>query len=208
MQIDPDKISVRENYKLMIGSILPRPIAFVSTISPTGILNLAPYSFFTGITSNPPTIGFAPARKSPVGDKKDTLSNIEATKEFVVNIVTEDIAEQMNETSTNFPAEIDEFKVVGLTPVSSHIVKPPRVAESPINMECRLHDIVYIGKEEPGGGALVIGKIILFHIQDDLIKNGRINTERLRPIGRLAGQEYTTLGRRFVLERKPYKEKS
>ena len=205
MQLDPDILTVKENYKLMIGSILPRPIAFVSTISPTGIFNLAPYSFFMGITSNPPTIGFAPARKGQSGDKKDTLSNIEATKEFVVNIVTEDIAEKMNETATEFPADVDEFEIARLTAVASRIVKPPRVAESPINLECRLHDIVYIGKEEPGGGALVIGRIVMFHVRDDLIENGRIDTGRLRPVGRLAGQEYTTLGKRFILERKPYK---
>lgn len=205
MQLDPDKLTVKENYKLMIGSILPRPIAFVSTISPTGILNLAPYSFFMGITSNPPTIGFAPARKGQNGDKKDTLFNIESTHEFVINIVTEDIAEQMNETATDYPPDIDEFEMAGLTPLASRIIKPPRVAESPINMECRLHDIVYIGKEEPGGGALVIGRIVMFHVRDDLIDNGRIDTVRLRPVGRLAGQEYTTLGKRFILERKPYK---
>ena len=205
MQIDPEKQTYKENYKLMIGSILPRPIAFVSSVSPTGVLNLAPFSFFMGVTSKPLTIAFAPTRKRLSGDKKDTLSNIEATREFVVNIVSEDNVVQMNETATEFPSDIDEFEVSGLTAVSSSIVKPPRVAESPISMECTLYDVVYIGADEPGGGAIVIGTIVMFHIQDDLIENGRIDIGKLRPVGRLAGQEYTTLGKRFILERKPYK---
>ena len=138
MIIDPNNQTFRENYKLMIGSILPRPIAFVSTISKNGIHNLAAYSFFNGVTSNPPSICFAPNRKGRDGSKKDTLINIEETGEFVVNIVTEDIVEPMNETAPEFPPEISEFEQVGLTPVESQIVKAPRVKESPINMECKL----------------------------------------------------------------------
>ena len=206
MEINPEELTVKENYKLLIGSILPRPIAFISTQSITGARNLAPFSFFTGVTSNPPTIAFAPARKEPAGIKKDTLTNIEETREFVVNVVTEEIAGQMNETATDFPPDVDEFQISGLTPAPSKLVKPPRLAESPINMECVLHDIMYIGAESAGGGALVVGKIVMFHIADELISEGRINTELLRPVGRLAGQEYTTLGKRFTLERKSFRK--
>ncbi len=203
MIIDPDNQTFTENYKLMIGSILPRPIAFVSTISKSGIHNLAAYSFFNGVTSNPPSICFAPTRKSSDGSKKDTLVNIEETGEFVVNIVTENIVQPMNETAPEFPPEVSEFEEVGLTPVASQIVKAPRVKESPINMECKLLQVVEVGPAEPGGGFLVIGEIVLFHIQDNLLENGRIDTGLLNPVGRLAGTEYTTLGKRFSLSRKP-----
>ena len=153
MIIDPKKQTLKENYKLMIGSILPRPIAFISTISKNGIHNLAAYSFFNGITGNPPSICFAPTRKSSDGSKKDTLINIEETGEFVVNVVTEEIVQQMNATAPDFPPEISEFEEVGLTPIDSQIVKAPRVKESPINLECKLMQVVEVGPPEPGGGA-------------------------------------------------------
>jgi len=202
MIIDPKNQPFRDNYKLMIGSILPRPIAFISSISKDGIHNLAAYSFFNGITSNPPSICFAPTRKSSDGSKKDTLINIEDTSEFVVNIATEDIVQPMNDTAPEFPPEISEFEEVGLTPLESQIVKAPLVKESPINMECKLLQVVEVGPAEPGGGFLVIGEIVLFHIKDELLENGRIDTGLLKPVGRLAGTEYTTLGKRFSLSRK------
>jgi flavin reductase (DIM6/NTAB) family NADH-FMN oxidoreductase RutF len=204
MIINPNEHSHKDNYKLLIGSIVPRPIAFVSTQSTEGQNNLAPFSFFTAITSDPPTICFAPTRRGREGTKKDTLRNIEETGEFVVNIVTEDIVAQMNETATDFPPEIDEFVYSGLTPAASQIVKPPRVLESPINMECKLYKVVSVGPEAAGGGALVIGEVVLFHVADNLIENFRINHDLLKPVGRLAGTDYSTLGRRFALERKPY----
>lgn len=204
MIIDPSELGVKENYKLMIGTILPRPIALVSTISKNGIPNLAPFSFFTGITSKPPTVCFSPARKGTNGTKKDTLANIESTGEFVINVVTEDIAEQMNETATDLPPEMSEFEYAHLTAGESLIVRPPRVLESPVNMECKLVQVVNIGSDKPGSGALVIGEIVRYHIQDDLFEDYRIDTTKLKPLGRLAGLEYTTLGKRFILERKKY----
>jgi len=201
MIIDPKNQTFRENYKLLIGSILPRPIAFVSTISKSGIHNLAAYSFFNAITSNPPSVCFAPSRKSSDASKKDTLVNIEETGEFVINVVTENIVEQMNDTAPDFPPEVSEFEEVGLTPVDSQIVKAPRVLESPVNLECKLLQVVEIGPAEPGGGFLVIGEIVLFHIQDALYNSGRIDTEMLNPISRLAGTEYATIGKRFSLSR-------
>ena len=202
MIIDPSNIGVKENYKLMIGTIVPRPIALVSTISLNGVPNLAPFSFFTAITSKPPTVCFAPARKGGNGNKKDTLANIEATEEFVINIVSEDIAEQMNLTAADLPPETSEFDYARLTPEESLVVRPPRVLESPVNLECKLLQVIHIGDGTPGSGALVIGEILRYHIQDELFSDYRIDTEKLKPVGRLAGMEYTTLGRRFVLERK------
>jgi len=201
MIIHPETQTVKDTYKLLMGSIVPRPIAFVSTVSADGIPNLAPFSFFTGITSQPPTVGFAPSRKGSAGDRKDTLANIEATGEFVVNVVTLEIVEPMNATAVDFPPEVNEFTEVGLTPIPSDRVSAPRVAESPINMECKLHQIVPVGVKGPGGGFFVIGEVVAFHVADDLFNEGRIDVERLNPVGRLAGKAYTTLGKSFILER-------
>ena len=151
MLIDPRKQTFKENYKLMIGSIVPRPIAFVSTISKNGIYNLAPFSFFTGITSDPPTVCFSPTRRGTDGEAKDTLKNIRETGEFVINIVNENIVSQMNETATEFPPDIDEFKESGLTAVPAKIVSPPLVKESPISFECKRLQVLEIGKAQAGG---------------------------------------------------------
>lgn len=202
MIIDPSNQSVKETYKLLIGSILPRPIAFVSSISADGIPNLAPYSFFTAISSKPPVIGFSPARKGPEGGKKDTLANIEETGEFVVNVVTRDIAEPMNDTAVAFPPEVNEFEEVGLTATPAEIVNVPMVKESPIHLECKLHKVIEVGVQGAGGGFFVMGEVVLFQVADELISEGRIDTGKLDPIGRLAGLEYTTLGERFTMERK------
>src|SRR5215470_13794638 len=140
--INPSGHDYRDIYKLMVGVIVPRPIAFVSTISADGIRNLAPFSFFTGISANPPVICFSPMIRGSDGARKDTLRNIEVTKEFVVNVVSEGFAEKMNICSAEFPPEVDEFEMSGLTPVPSDLVKPPRVKESCINLECRLVQIV------------------------------------------------------------------
>jgi flavin reductase (DIM6/NTAB) family NADH-FMN oxidoreductase RutF len=206
--IDPKKVSYKERYKLMVGSVVPRPIAFVSTVSADGQPNLAPFSYFTAITSDPPTICFAPGRRASDGERKDTLSNIEATGEFVVNVVTESIGQAMNDTAVDYPADTNEFEVVNLTPAASRIVRPPRVEESPINMECKLYQIVSIGPSRQGGGALVIGEIVMFHIADELYDDGRVKIHELKPLGRLAGTEYTTLGRIISMKRKPYQPKS
>jgi flavin reductase (DIM6/NTAB) family NADH-FMN oxidoreductase RutF len=207
MLIDPNDVSYKERYKLMIGTVVPRPIAFVSTISPQGDLNLAPFSYFTAITADPPTICFAPGRRSSDGDRKDTLGNIEATGEFVVNVVTETIGQAMVSTAVDFPPGTNEFEIADLTPVPSRVVKPPRVGESPINMECKLYQVIPIGPEGPGGGALVIGEIVMFHIADELYDDGRIRIEDLKPLGRLAGHDYTTLGKIVSIKRKAHRPK-
>lgn len=202
MILKPEDLSIKDNYKLIIGSVLPRPIALVSTLSADGIPNLAPFSFFTGITSKPPTIGFAPALKGREAEKKDTLANVESAREFVVNVVTEDISAQMVKTASEVAPDVDEFEVAGLTAVESVIVKPPCVKESPVNLECKLYDVVYIGDGSAGSGAFVIGEIVAYHIADDLYEDGKIDTALLKPVARLAGQDYTTLGRCFTLDRK------
>jgi flavin reductase (DIM6/NTAB) family NADH-FMN oxidoreductase RutF len=197
--IDPANAEPRNVYKLLIGAIVPRPIAFVSTISAEGILNLAPFSFFTAASANPPVVCFAPSTRS-AGQKKDTLRNIEATGEFVVNIVSEAIAEQMNLCSADFPPEVDEFGASGLTPLPSDLVKPPRVRESHINMECRLMQVVYVSTK-PMGGSLVIGEVIRFHVDDSIVDNYAIDPAKLRPIGRMGGPTYIRTTDRFNMDR-------
>ena len=199
MTIDPKDHDYNNIYKLMIGSIVPRPIAFVSSMSPEGIRNLAPFSFFNGVCSNPPIILFSTVIRKD-GLQKDTLNNVEATGEFVVNIVSEEFAEKMNVTSAEFPPDVDEFVESGLTPIPSDLVKPPRVKESKIGMECKLARIVRFGAG-PGGGCTVFGEILRFHIADELFDNYRIDQDKLHAIGRMGGPTYTRTRDRFDLIR-------
>ncbi|MBF0709544.1 flavin reductase family protein [Alkalihalobacillus hwajinpoensis] len=202
MKVQPNTLAWKDSYKLLIGSILPRPIAFVSSIDKSGETNLAPFSFFTGICAVPMMVCFSPMRKAGAGDKKDTLLNIEESKEFVINIVGEKIAEQMNECATPFPKGKDEFLEAGLTKVESELIRPPRVKESDVQLECVLDQIVEFGDHE-GSGSLVIGKVVMVHVRDELYKDGKIDTEMLQPVGRLAGQEYTrSITDTFTLRRK------
>ena len=201
MKFDPDKQSFKDNHRLMIGSIVPRPIAFVSTKSKNGILNLAPFSYFNGVCSNPPTIMFAPARRGYDGLTKDTLNNIRDTEEFVVNIVSEKIVEPMVACATDFEKEVNEFEVSGLTPVDSVKVAPPCVKESKVSFECRLQTIVPVGEAEPGGGFVVIGNIVMFHVDDDVYRDGRIDLDALKPVGRLAGNNYSRINDVFTVVR-------
>lgn len=186
MIIDPNRF---EGFRyVFMGVVVPRPIAFVSSMSSDGLVNLAPYSFFNAVSSSPPTIVFSAGRQA--GDKlKDTLANVEETGEFVINVVVDDIAKAMSLTAAEYPAQVNEFEIAGLTPIPSQIVKPPRVAESPVNLECRLKQIVNIGNG-PGQVGLVIGEVLLMHVRDDVIDGHRIDQQRLRAVGRLAGNMY------------------
>jgi flavin reductase (DIM6/NTAB) family NADH-FMN oxidoreductase RutF len=201
---DPASHSPGDIYKLMVGSIVPRPIALVSSVDENGVRNLAPFSYFTACSSNPPVVVFCPMlRPGPVPPMtKDTLRNIIATREFVVNIVSEEFAERMNATAAQVPPEVDEFVLSGLTPMASELIKPARVAESHIHMECRLLQVVQVG-DRPGGGSLVLGEVLRFHIRQDLVKDFRIDPDRLHAIGRMAGSTYVRTTDRFDLERPP-----
>lgn len=208
MQLEPCNLQWKDAYKLLIGSVLPRPIAFVSTVDRRGNANLAPFSFFTGICAEPFMVCFAPMNRGTDGKKKDTLRNIEDTKEFVINVVSEEIVEQMNDCAIEFDEEIDEFEEAGLTKIRSNIVKPYRVKESKVQLECVLHDILHFG-DKPGAGSLVIGQVVMIHIDDELYKDGKIDTNQLNPVGRLAGSLYTrAIADTFVLERKNLPERS
>jgi flavin reductase (DIM6/NTAB) family NADH-FMN oxidoreductase RutF len=189
MIVDPKTTEVLPFYGYMIGSITPRPIAFVSTMSASGGLNLAPFSFFSVASVDPPVICFNPLTH-PGGRRKDTVRNIEATKEFVVNIVSESFAEKMNQCSAEVPPEVDEFKLSGLTPAPSHRVKPPSVAESHVHFECRLRDIIRFG-DRAYSGNLVLGDVLLIDVDDAVLdKDKLIDRVKLATIGRMGGPSY------------------
>ncbi len=203
MILDPKDLTFKENYKLMIGSIVPRPIAFVSTVSRDGIFNLAPFSFFNGVCSNPPTVVFAPVRRSHDLQPKDTLVNIRETGDFVINIPGEEIITQLVETAREFLPQVDEFEETGLTPIPSLQVRAPRVKEAKINFECTLNQIIEIGDGSAGSGFLVLGTIVKYHIADHIYDNGRISLEAFNPVGRLAGNGYCRITDTFEKIRKP-----
>ncbi len=199
MRIDPKTFGGFN--RVLTGVIVPRPIAFVSSVSTEGIVNLAPFSFFNAMAYDPATIVLGISR-SAGWKEKDTLANIEATGEFVVNVVVDDIAEAMNSTAAEFPADVDEFEVGGLTATPSEMIRAPRVVESPVNMECRLNQVVAVG--DGTKHAIVIGEIVLMHIRDDIINGHRINHQRLKPVGRLAGNMYCNTHNVYELVRPMY----
>lgn len=197
MQLDPHTLPQQSVYKLLIGCVVPRPIAWVSTIDAAGVPNVAPFSFFMGVCNDPPTIAFASGRRE--GSKKDTVRNVEYTGDFVVNIVDDALAETMNLTSGEYPPEVDEFALTGLTPGVGIKVQAPRVVEAPISMECRVVQIIPVGR---GPHSLVLGEIVYFHIRDNLYDaNGRIDMQALRPLGRLAGNMYAHIHDIFEMKR-------
>lgn len=195
MIIDPDNLDSKSVYKLLIGAVVPRPIAWTSTTSADGISNLAPFSFFTVASRQPPTlcISVGPRTDEEPGSK-DTLANIEATGEFVVNIVSVPLSNAMHESSASHPPEADEFGKAGLTPAPCEVVKAPRVGEAGVSMECVLDRVLEVGSDH-----LVLGCMVRFHINDELYaENGRIDVAKLQPLGRLAG-DYTKIETIFDL---------
>jgi flavin reductase (DIM6/NTAB) family NADH-FMN oxidoreductase RutF len=200
LSIDPATQKPRDIYKLLIGSVLPRPIAFVSTVDKKNVRNLAPFSFFTVASANPPVVVFSASVPSDGRAAKDTLRNVLETREFVVNIVSEDFAEKMNHCSATVPPEVDEFELSGLTPVPSELVKPARVAESRMQMECRLAQVLTVS-EKPNGGSLILGEVLRFHIAQDIVNNFSVDPDKLRAIGRMAGTTYCRTTDRFELKR-------
>lgn len=200
----PAEQKPQDIYKLLVGSVVPRPIAFVSSMDADGVRNLAPFSFFTVASANPPIVCFCPMMRGTANRglqaTKDTLRNIIATREFVVNIVSEEFAEQMNACSAELAPEVDEFVVSGLTPVASEVVRPPRVGESQVQMECQLQQVIHVSTE-PLGGSLVLGEVLRFHVNTTLFDNFRIDPDRLQAVGRMAGSTYTRTRDRFDMER-------
>lgn len=201
MELDPTTLSHQSIYKILTGSILPRPIGWISSIDLDGRPNLAPFSFFNVVCSNPPTLLFCPMIRGVDGSPKDTLNNVRQTGEFVVNIVTEDLLKAMNDTSIEAPSEFNEFEFAGLTLSPSVTVRPPRVLESPIHFECKVNQIVDINNA-PGGGSIVIGTITHIHAEERvMLGTDKINLTALQPIGRLMGASYCRVEQVIELDR-------
>ena len=194
MEIDPKKLNPSEAYDLMTSIIVPRPIAFISTLSPEGIPNAAPFSFFNGISTSPPLVGISIARRG--SEKKGTLLNIAAGKEFVVNIVDENLADGMSRAAVNYPPGTDKFEAAGLTPLPSVRISPPRVGEAPISLECRLAQIIELPEASVD---LVIGRVEIVHLHDRLWSQGSVEPEQLRAIGRLGQSNYCTTHEPFQI---------
>ena len=200
MEFDPQNLEQSAIYKLLTGAVIPRPIGWISSISEDGILNLAPFSFFNAVGDDPPHVMFSTVRGNDTN--KDTLNNVLATKQFVVNMVTEDLVEQMNMTSQPIPSTESEFDLANLTPIASTKVKPPRVKESPITMECELVHHYTLENHKYGGATIIIGRIVMFHVDESvLLDNYKINLDTYKPVARLAGSNYSKLGEIFSIKR-------
>jgi flavin reductase (DIM6/NTAB) family NADH-FMN oxidoreductase RutF len=201
MNVRPDQVPYRDFYRILINSVVPRPIAWVSTLN-DGQLNLAPFSFFNAVSAKPPLLAFAPSLRLVDGQStpKDTLHNIRETREFVVNVVTFAVAEAMNLTSGDYDRTVDEFAVAKLHTRPSQIVRPPQVAESPISFECKLERIIDFGSEPPSG-SLVIGEIVCVHLEESVVKEGTIDPSALDLVGRMGGLQYSRTTERFELKR-------
>ncbi|PFO00966.1 hypothetical protein COJ85_18360 [Bacillus sp. AFS076308] len=199
ISIDPSKHTERENYKFLIGSIIPRPIAFVTSLSKEGVLNGAPFSYFNIVSANPPLISLAIQRSG--GKQKDTARNIIDLKEFVVHIVDEHNVELINKTAASLPPDQSEIELAQLTAVKSVKVSTPGVKEAKIRMECRLEHSLEVGGEDSPGCDFIIGRIVQYHIESDLYESGRIDPKGLAAVSRLAGNNYAKIGEIFEIER-------
>lgn len=199
ISIDPKKNSERENYKLLIGSIIPRPIAFVTTKSEQGVINGAPFSYFNIVSSNPPMISLAIQR--PNGRLKDTARHIHHQQQFVVHIVDEDNVEQVNETAASLPVTESELARTNFTLVDSTQITVPGIQEAKVRMECRLVQSIPLMNGEEQTGDLFIGEVVQYHIDETIYNEGRIDPRKLKAISRLAGSNYAKIGDIFALER-------
>ena len=200
MQFDPQEIEQKTIYKLLSGIVIPRPIGWISSISEKGITNLAPFSFFNAVGDDPPHVMFSAGRGAT--SNQDTLNNVLKTKQFVVNMVTEELVEKMNRTAQGIPPHESEFEFANLTPIPSIKIKPPRVKESPITMECELVHHYTLEDHKFGGSTILVGRIVLFHVAENMLLEGcKINQENYQPISRLAGSNYSKIGEIFSVKR-------
>jgi flavin reductase (DIM6/NTAB) family NADH-FMN oxidoreductase RutF len=200
MIIDVKTAAVTDIYRALVGVVTPRPIAWVTTIDEEGRVNLAPFSFFNAFGANPPIVVFSPVLRRD-GSRKDTLLNLRAVGEFVVNVAVEELAEKVNATSRELPRGQSEAEYAGLTLEKSVRVRPPRVSESPVHLECQVHEIMSIGSG-PIATNLVIGEVLYMHIADRVLDDrGAVDPQKLRTIGRLGGDYYCRSADTFTMER-------
>lgn len=199
LSIDPNTNTERDNYKLLIGSIIPRPIAFVTSLSEDGVVNAAPFSYFNIVSSNPPMVSVSFQRQK--GTLKDSAKNIKEQKEFVVHIVDENIVNQVNETAANLQPDESEIERTNLSTISSDKISVPGIEESKVRFECVLEHGVELGGDNEPGCDLLIGKIVQFHIAKDIYYDGKIDPRKLNAVSRLAGHDYATIGDIFTIKR-------
>lgn len=191
LSIDPKSIPTSKLHGYLLGAVAPRPIAFASTISEKGVPNLSPFSFFNVFGANPPIMIFSPARSVRANKTKHTLDNVEEIKEVVINIVNYDIVQQMSLSSTMYPKEVNEFEKAGLTMLPSDIVKPYRVAESPVQFECKVNDIIYTGNNG-GAGNLIVCEVVKIHINEKVLsEDGSIDQYKIDLVSRAGGNYYS-----------------
>jgi flavin reductase (DIM6/NTAB) family NADH-FMN oxidoreductase RutF len=192
MVIDPRSLSSRERYRLMISALVPRPIAWVTTVCENGQINAAPFSFFGGISSTPPLLGVSVGSRSD-GTPKDTLRNAERSGEMVVNMVPYALREEMVATSRAYPPGVSEVEEVGLTVASSEVVAPPRIADSPVAFECEVERVI-----DFGGTSMIVGRVVRLHLADEVLADGLVDFKKLRPLGRLGGIQYLDVERGVI----------
>lgn len=202
MIIEPSTLDEwRPVYRIMTALVQPRPIAWVSSVSQEGKVNLAPFSFFNVVCAKPPTVVFCPMLSGPEAVKKDTVRNIEETGEFVIQVVSRDLAERMNITSCEVSAEVDEFEMAGLNKARSHKVSVPRVAEARAFLECKLSQVIPVGQGS-GAGCMILGEVLCMEVDDSVMDPGdRVSLQRLDPVGRLSGSDYCGTTDLFSLDR-------
>lgn len=201
MHLNPNDLDPSVIYKLLTGLIIPRPIGWISTISPDQINNLAPFSYFNMVCSDPPCVMFSTRRDN--NTNKDTLNNVLSNNEFVVNMVTKEVVKQMNQTAATVASDVDEFQLANLTPIPSSTIKPMRVKESLVHLECEKINHYFI-KDINGNetACVVIGQVKALHIADEILEdNFRINLDKYIPVARLAGSNYGTIGEIFSIKR-------
>ncbi|MGE7780078.1 flavin reductase family protein [Peribacillus sp. NPDC097264] len=200
ISINPESLSERENYKFLTGSLIPRPIALITTQSETGIINAAPFSFFNIVSSNPPMLSVSVQRKK--GVQKDTARNAIKSGEFIVHITDEDIVEDVNQTAAELRPEESELTLTKFTTVASDKVAVPGLKEAKVRFECKLERAIPLaGSVDDPGCDLLIGRVVCYHIDQGIYHEGRIDQNGLKPVARLAGQTYTKLGELFELQR-------
>ncbi|MDF1552964.1 MAG: flavin reductase family protein [Deferrisomatales bacterium] len=205
MQADPSHMSLPENHRMLSNLVFPRPIALVTTVNAGGLVNVAPFSFFGVVCAKPPMLGISLGKRN--GREKDTLANARATGELVVNLTTESMAERINLAAMDFPPDHSELAACGFTPVPARRVRPPRIAESPAHMECRVAQVMDLGGKH-GSHSFLVAEVVLFHVRDELFSEGTPKSRDLKLLGRAGNDDYFGLGDRgrFEMKRLQYEE--